>query len=147
MVRTIALVVGLLGVVALGAIVFSGTGGSDALTLPPIIVGTTTEPALVKPAVQIKPAADVGTTTASFNGVVMPNGGLTTYWFEYSSDPDIGAVLMRVTPHIALATTTGKITVTVDALNLMPSTTYYYRLAAQSPGGVARSESQSFRTK
>lgn len=143
MVRPIAVVAGGVGMAAIAAIIMAAPAEPVGAP-PPVILGTTTAPVLVAPRVSAKSALVTATSTASLKGVVSPNGFLTTYWFEYSADPRLGAVLAKSTPRIALATTSGQVAVEVSVADLMPSTTYYYRLVAESPGGVVRSEPLSF---
>lgn len=101
--------------------------------LPPV---ATTQAAIV-----------VANSAATLRATIDPNGSPTTYWFEYSSDPQLGAILVRTTPHISLVGDTVKVSVEVDVSGLTGSTTYYYRIIAQNNGGIVRGERNSLKTK
>lgn len=122
------------------------TAASGVLT--GTVVGTTTQAAAAgAPAAVTQAATAVASTTATLHGLVNPRGSLTTYWFEYSSDPLLGAVLIRATPQVALRASSTLAQVEVDVAGLTMSTTYYYRLVANNEKGTTRGERMSFRTK
>lgn len=99
------------------------------------------------PVATTQDATAVATSTATLRATIDPNGSPTTYWFEYSSDPQLGAILVRTTPHISLIVDTAKVSVEVDVWGLTGSTTYYYRIVAQNSGGIVRGERHSLKTK
>jgi hypothetical protein len=92
-------------------------------------------------------ATDVTASRAVLHGTINPNGATTTYWFEYSADPLMGAVLIRSTPEIALAARTGAAPVEAEVTGLIESTTYYFRLVARNNKGLVRGERMSFITR
>jgi YVTN family beta-propeller protein len=89
-------------------------------------------------------AADsIATTYATVNGVVNPNGGATTYWFEYgTSDTN----LIRKTSQSSLATGYRDVGVSIELTGLRPNTLYYYRLAASNSLGTNYGSVLSFTT-
>ncbi|MES2087553.1 MAG: hypothetical protein V4467_01020 [Patescibacteria group bacterium] len=105
----------------------------------------TAGPAL--PTVNTNSATAVGTSTASLNGTVNPNGEEVTYWFEYSTDSLLGSVLLRTTPQKTLGVSTGNKTVAENISGLVGKTNYYFRLVAQNTSGTVRGDKVTFRTK
>lgn len=123
------------------------SGAAAIMTVNTAAAPTATSTSAFLPKAEVKSALSVATTTATLRGTVNGNGAPTTYWFEYSSDPELGAVLIRTTPRIALSTTTENVAVLIGILGLTPSTTYYFRLAASNEFGTVRSDPLSFLTK
>jgi phosphodiesterase/alkaline phosphatase D-like protein len=85
----------------------------------------------------------VGTTTASLDGTVNPNGVATNFVFEFGTSLAFGNI---TTPGSA-GSGTDPVGLTANLSGLSPSTTYYYRVVAtnslnQTSTGVVR----SFRT-
>jgi hypothetical protein len=85
------------------------------------------------PAAVTGPAADVTPTSATLTGFVTPNGGPTTYHFEYGASTAYGASTGDAPagagddPQLALTALAG----------LVPGSVYHYRVVASRPTGVA----------
>ncbi|TSC68862.1 MAG: fibronectin type III domain-containing protein [Parcubacteria group bacterium Gr01-1014_56] len=104
-------------------------------------------PLSVAPVVTTQIASPVATTTATLRGTVHPYGTQTTYWFEYSTDSLLGAVLMKTTPQRSAGAGTNTVSVEANISALKSKTTYYYRTVAQNAAGTVRGEDESFTTK
>jgi DNA-binding beta-propeller fold protein YncE len=90
----------------------------------------------------------VGTTYATLNARINPNGADTTYHFEYgsagpcSSNPCASAPV----PDVDIGSGRSDVSVSQQVAGLSPGTTYYYRVVAQIPGGSTDGADQSFAT-
>lgn len=104
-------------------------------------------PAVSEPSVTTRNASNVTSSTATLHGAVNPNRAETEYWFEYSSDSLLGAVLIRRTSRTLLNAGSSQVSVEADVSGLSSSTTYYYRIVAENSEGVVRGDRQSFKTK
>ena len=89
------------------------------------------------------PASDLGTSSATLNGVVTPEGQDTTYGFEYGTSASLGTSTMTqdagsgTQPQLVQAALTG----------LTPSTQYFYRLDTTSPTtGTSHGQTEKFTT-
>ncbi|MBE0568768.1 MAG: hypothetical protein IH577_03710 [Deltaproteobacteria bacterium] len=99
-----------------------GGGSSPPATLAPTVVTSTVNtPSIV---------------TALVNGSVNPNGLGTTAWFEYGTDPSLGAFTKTADQVIAAGTVPQSINATL--LSLDPGTIYYYRVAATNSAGTLK---------
>lgn len=81
------------------------------------------------PVAQTAPATSITSTTATLNGVVVPNKTATTYYFQYGTSTSYG----RQTPS-ATANGNASKTVSANVTGLTANTTYHYRLVAKSAG-------------
>lgn len=108
---------------------------------------TTKGPAAAAPSANTLSANAVATTTATLRGTVDPNGAETTYWFEYSTDSLLGAVLLKTTPHRSAGAGTNAISVEANIAELTSNMTYYVRVVAQNSEGTVRGDKISFKTK
>jgi len=107
-----------------------GTIESFTTTSPPPTVHTST--------------ADPAVGSAVVNGTVNPNGLATTAWFEYGKDSSLANPTKTADQGIAAGTVPQSINATLSALDA--ATIYYYRVAAQSVGGVSNGVINSFTT-
>ena len=103
--------------------------------------------AMSEPTVNTTAVTDIGTKTAQLNGRINPNGGETTYWFEYSSDSLLGSLIGTGTPQKVLSANNTTSNVSADITGLQTKTTYYSRLVARNPEGTVRGDIVSFKTK
>ncbi len=87
-------------------------------------------------------ATDVTVYGAGLHGVVNPHGTATTYRFEYGTSTGYG----RSTPETDAGSSDGERAVTAATGELVPDTTYHFRLVATSGGQTASSEDRSFTT-
>ena len=87
-------------------------------------------------------ATNVGTNSATVNGVVNPNGLSTTAKFLYGTTTNYGSV----TNVSGTLTGTNATNVSVGLTSLVAGTTYHYALVATNAGGSAQGADQSFAT-
>lgn len=85
----------------------------------------------------------IGSTTATVNGSVNPNGFETNVSFEYGTTTGYGSSV-AATPN-PVSGSTGK-SVTADIFNLTPGTLYHYRLTGTNSGGTTNGSDQTFTT-
>jgi phosphodiesterase/alkaline phosphatase D-like protein len=104
-------------------------------------------PSAAAPSVTTRNVSDITSSKATLHGAVNPNRAETAYWFEYSSDSLLGAVLIRTTPRVSLASGSSQVSVEADVSGLSSSTTYYFRIVAENSVGTVRGERESFKTK
>lgn len=116
------------------------TGGTMSFT-------TTGPSAVTLPSVITRNASGATKSTATLHGTVNANSADVTYWFEYSSDPLLGAVLNRTTPKVTINANTNSMSVSADVSGLSSSTTYYFRIVAQNSAGTVLGDRVSFKTK
>lgn len=81
-------------------------------------------------------------STATLKGSVTPNGGPTTYRFEYGTSDSYGLA----TSERDAGSGTDPVAVSVPVTGLTSDTTYHVRLVATNPAGVTRSTDRTFRT-
>ncbi|HVY95889.1 MAG TPA: hypothetical protein VHA54_02905 [Solirubrobacterales bacterium] len=86
-----------------------------------------------------------GGTTALLGGRVDPENSPTKYWVELGSDTSYGTSVPLSENGDAGAGTNPNF-VTQKATGLQPSTTYHYRLVAESPVGKVRGADKTFTT-
>lgn len=99
------------------------------------------------PSATTRSATAISTSTATLRGTVDPNGAETTYWFEYSTENLLGALLLKTTPQKSAGSGTSNVSVSADISALNPDTRYYFRLATQNEAGTTRGDRETFRTK
>jgi multidrug efflux pump subunit AcrA (membrane-fusion protein) len=86
-----------------------------------------------------------GTTTTkavTLTGTVNPDGGATTYVFEYGTKAAFGSSTKRV----SVGEGTAAVPVEATIGGLEPATTYVYRLVAENAEGTAQGLTQTFTT-
>jgi hypothetical protein len=142
-----------IAVVVLGAVALSASVPETPPTTSVTQTVVTTESATSSspqtssaPTVATANATDITDSTATLHGSIDPNGSATIYWFEYSADPLLGAVLIKKTPQITF-TSGGEGQVEAKIVSLAGSSTYYYRLVASNENGTMRGERFSFNTR
>jgi phosphodiesterase/alkaline phosphatase D-like protein len=92
-------------------------------------------------------ATRIATSSATLQGTVNPNGLETRYWFEYSTDSLLGTVVVNKTDEIALNANRTTSSVDVGVTNLLPKTTYYFRIVGQNNLGIVHGDKFKFKTK
>jgi phosphodiesterase/alkaline phosphatase D-like protein len=113
------------------------------------VLGTIAAVALAatSPTVTTGSATGIGNSSATLNGTINPNGSSTSYHFEYGlTKPPAGAPFSNQTATRTLRAGTHAVSVKAGISNLLPGTTYYYRLDALNPGGGVFGAIRSFRT-
>ncbi len=109
---------------------------------------TTSGPAAANsPIIKTNNATNISTSSVTMNGRLDPNGGNTTYWFEYSDDSLVGGIIGTMTATQTMNGADASIGVKVDVTDLRRNTKYYYRLVARNEYGTVVGGSVSFRTK
>ncbi|MES3004576.1 MAG: hypothetical protein V4690_00515 [Patescibacteria group bacterium] len=98
------------------------------------------------PSVVTKNATAVTGSTAKLNATVSPNNLSTIYWFEYSTDSLLGALVVKTTNQVTLAEMRDPSNVWADVSSLAGNTTYYFRVVAENSRGVVRGEKLTFKT-
>jgi len=86
-------------------------------------------------------ATGVTTTGANLTALINPNGTATTAWFEYGTTDTYG----NPTNHQFLGQGSATIPFLSSLTNLLPNTTYHYRLVAIANGTIAKPD-QTFTT-
>jgi phosphodiesterase/alkaline phosphatase D-like protein len=87
------------------------------------------------PSVNTLTATGVGTTVATLNGSVNPNGLATDAWFEWGTSPGLATFSKSPLQALGAGTSPGSVTTTLSGLS--SGTTYYYRVAAANSTGPA----------
>jgi hypothetical protein len=101
-----------------------------------------TVPQPAAPTVTTDPAGNIGSTSATFNARVNPNGFLTAVQFEYGTTTNYGT--LTATQSVGSSNVLVAIATTVTSLS--PNTTYHYRVDATNLVGTAQGADQSFTT-
>ena len=107
----------------------------------PIISFTTASPGS-PPAVATVTATSVGATGATLNGSVIPNGLVTTVWFEWGTDSALISSSSTPTQSVGSGTTSQLVNAALTGLTT--GTTYYYRVAASNSSGTTKGNILSF---
>jgi hypothetical protein len=89
---------------------------------------------ITPPSVTTGLATNVTDNSATLNGVVNPNGSLTTYYFEWGPTTAYGNIIPS-TP-VSAGSGTNNVTVSINLSNLNHSTLYHYRLVATNIAGT-----------
>jgi hypothetical protein len=86
----------------------------------------------------------VGVGSATLTGTIDPHGWDTTYLFEYGTNTSYG--LSWPTVQVDMGALEGPQPVVVNVPNLLPGTTYHYRLVAINGGGTSYGPDMTFTT-
>ncbi len=130
-------------VVLLGGLIYSTSkDGSPA-------VGTQNANSIqaLGPAVTTDSSTSTGNTSVSVSGTVSASGEDTKYWFEYSTDANLGAAGLSTTATKTLTASASASSVTNDITGLKANTTYYFHLVGQNSQGTTKGSALSFKTK
>ncbi len=100
-----------------------------------------------EPTVVTESATAVSTSSATFRGVVNPNGLDTKYWFEYSTDSLFGSILTNTTSQTSIGSGVNAVSVEKNVTGLRSKTNYYFHLVAQNSSGTVFGDRMTFRTK
>ncbi len=96
------------------------------------------------------PAATTGATTnlkaneATLNATVNPEGGATSYYFQYGTTTSYGSKKPAVAASIGSGTANVAVAQTATALSA--NTTYHFRVVAESAGGTTYGADKTFTT-
>ncbi|HXB63409.1 MAG TPA: hypothetical protein VNV42_00895 [Solirubrobacteraceae bacterium] len=89
-------------------------------------------------------SSGVGVGSATLSGTIDPHGWDTTYLFEYGTSTAYGSSWPTV--QVDMGALEGPQPVVVGIPNLLPSTTYHYRLVATNGGGTSYGQDMTFTT-
>src|SRR5881394_1686378 len=89
-------------------------------------------------------AVGVGSSEATLQGSVNPNGVATTYQFEYGTTAGYGKVI-PATPK-SVGSGSQAVAVEEPVAGLEPGTTYHFRIGTNNAGGTSYGQDQSFLT-
>ncbi len=89
-------------------------------------------------------STNVGIGSVTLNGTIDPRAWDTSYLFEYGTSTAYGLSWPSIP--VAMGALEGSQPVVVNVPNLLPSTTYHYRLVATNGGGTTYGEDQTFTT-
>ena len=125
----------------------SGFSSQSATVSIPLKVAAATkhfslDPAPTLPTVTTGSAGPIGTTTATLNGAIDPNCGVTDYYFLYGTSTSYGL------PPITGSISSGSSSVPVSAAlsGLSSSTTYHFKLVASNSKGTVYGADNFFTT-
>jgi hypothetical protein len=96
------------------------------------------------PTVTTLTTTGVGTTGATLNGSVNPNGLATDAWFEWGTSPSLATFDTTSIQALGAGTSSQPVMATLSGLS--SATTYYYRVAASNSTGPAKGSIESFAT-
>jgi phosphodiesterase/alkaline phosphatase D-like protein len=88
-------------------------------------------------------ATGIGSTTATLNGTVNANNASTIVTFEYGLDTSYGSTALAIQNPVSGSTDTA-VSVTIN--DLLPNTTYHYRVSATNANGSANGADMTFTT-
>jgi hypothetical protein len=124
MFETVVALAAWMAVLALGAAMASG---ALAASSPTVVTGS---------------ATSIGQSSALLHGTVNPNGSSTTYYFQWGLTNSYGVTGKAHSAGAGVKAVAVKDTAT----NLLPGTTYHYRLVASSRFGSAGGADHTFKT-
>ncbi len=99
---------------------------------------------ITAPTVATGGASGVGVGVATLSGTIDPHGWDTTYLFQYGPSTSYGSSWPSV--QVDMGALEGAQPVVVEVPNLLPSTTYHYRLVATNGGGTTYGPDMTFTT-
>jgi hypothetical protein len=127
---------GVVTAVSSGTARIDATSGTAVGSATLIVVSPST-------AVTIASTALTG-TSAILIGSVNPRGADTQSWFEWGTDQSLAGA--AVTPSRSMGGGAADVSITEPISGLVPNTTYYFRVVANSAGGTTRGATFSFTT-
>lgn len=141
--RKVLVIGGIITFVLVGGVIVYGAQNNTS-ALPPNVA-----PAVVAvaPLADTLDASGMTSSTAMLHGMIGTNGAEVSYWFEYSSDPLLGQILIRRTSRTVLNTDSTQFPVEADVSALSKSTKYYVRLVIENGADTVRGSRVSFNTK
>jgi phosphodiesterase/alkaline phosphatase D-like protein len=96
------------------------------------------------PAATTNAASGLGTTTATLNGTVNANNDSTTVTFQYGTSTSYGRT---VTADQSPVTGSSNTAVSKSPSDLIPATTYHYRVVAENSSGTTYGADMTFTTR
>lgn len=120
----------------------TGLAALSLLVLAPGILPVPEALAAAAPTATTGPATQLSYASATVTGTVNPNGGATSYYFEYGPTPSYGTQ----TSATSAGSGTAGVAVAASLSGLAPSTSYHYRLVAAGAGGTVVGADRTFTT-
>ncbi len=124
----------------------NGFNGTDNKTLLDFTVPTAAPPPPPPPppppSATSQPATNPGSTTATVNASVNPNGADTHYSFQYGTTTSYGST----TPSTDAGSGTSPVAAAANLTGLAPSTTYHFQAVATSASGTTNGGDLTFTT-
>ena len=117
---------------------FGSNGGGT--TFGPTLSFVTGACPVPGPVAITEPISGLGPIGATLNGTVDPNGSLTTVYFDFGTTPELGTTVTYAQVN------GGTVPVSLPTQRLLCDTTYWYRVRADSAGGVSIGGTASFTT-
>ncbi len=114
------------------------TGGENSVTT----MSFATAPVGGVPSLSTLGATAITVNSATLKGQVNPNKAATQYWFEYG----VLGTLGNVTTFVSLGDGNSLVMAGATVTNLLPGTTYYYRVNAQNQFGTVNGAILTFKT-
>jgi len=99
--------------------------------------------ALLPPTVSTLTAGPISNDNAVLNGDVNPKGLPTSAWFEWGTDPTLNA--RTITSSDNVGTGAAFVSIKAPLTNLIPGTTYHFRVVAQNTTGTSKGTIKSFK--
>jgi hypothetical protein len=99
-------------------------------------------PVVVAPTVTTSAATSILDTTTTLNGIVNPNGTITSYYFEYGTTIAYGST----TTATSAGSGSSNVSVSTNLTGLTASTLYHYRLVATNAGGTTNGADMTLTT-
>ena len=90
----------------------------------------------------INPASSIGSSSATLNATINPNGLVTSGWFEWGTTTAYG----NTTPAQGLGSGTSTTAINQPVSGLSPGSTYHFRAVAQNSAGTSFATDQVFTT-
>ena len=118
------------------------TGVATTPTTPTTPVTPTTSPVLGIPKVVTSVNVSNSISTAFVSGQIIPNGALTTYWFDFGTTTSLGSRTNSQQIGSGFSTITSPQIIT----GLSANTIYYFRLSASNSLGTANGNTYTFKT-
>ena len=98
----------------------------------------------VAPTATTNGASSITLSAATLNGSVNPNGTETSAWFEWSTNPNLQNSTATLKKSVGAGTSLQPVSEMITGL--VQGVTYYYRVVAQSAGGITQGSIVSFST-
>ena len=116
-----------------------------ALLAPAAASGATAPPRA--PAVTTGGVANLTFSSVTLIGRVDPNGGGTTYFFQYRTTGLYGVNSVNTVSTAVAGSGSSAVTVTLPVAGLAPVDDYHYRMVAQNANGIITGADRTFTTK
>src|ERR1019366_1917207 len=101
-----------------------------------------TASSIAPPTLVTSSASNIGSTAATLNGTVTPNGSPTGAYFEWGATATYG----NITPSQTIGGGADNVGVTSNLTGLTPVTTYHYHVVATNGAGTATGRDLTFVT-